>query len=92
MGQMNPCFITRCLVQIQNYLFTDIDWHSFFSEVSQAQFGPLKIGQDSNRAVLFFFYRAYGFYQLFERVMRGVAHVDAEHIRTTLEELFDFFR
>ena len=56
------------------------------AELSEPQFRPLQIDQDADRAIVFLFDAADRRDQLAHFVMRGVAHVDAEHVGAGLEQ------
>ena len=77
------------LVGIERKALPVIELCRTFGEGTKTQLRPLQVDEDADRAAVAAFDIANGLDQIAHLVMRRVAHVDAEHVGTGLEQLPD---
>ena len=83
--------VARPLVRIQPEIVVRVQFNLALRKGSDAQLGPLQIHQDRRGPVIRFFERADIGDQLRLVGLLAMAHVDAEGIGTSAEQLFDHF-
>ena len=69
-----------------------VDEHAPAGEFPDAEFRPLQVGKDADRMAMALGYPTHGILQRARRLVRGVAHVDAEHVDARQEQALDHFR
>ena len=89
MGQLHPRRVARRVVEVQVEILAFFKDERPVGEHAHAQLGALQIGEDADRTSQFFLDLAN---QLVARGgvgVRAVAHVQAEHVRTGLDQRLD---
>lgn len=66
-----------------------LEHHRATREGAHTQFRSLQIRQNANRPPKFLLDRTDAFYKHLQTIMIGMAHVDAEHVRTRAIQFFD---
>src|SRR6185503_5751578 len=89
MGKLHPAVVARRLVGIEREALAVLELGRAFGERAEPQLWSLQVDQDADRPAVARLNIADGLHQLTHLVVRGVAHVDAEHVRTGLEQLPD---
>ena len=88
MWQVNTSGIAEFRIVVQREGLADGQFFLAIGEFADAQLRSLQIGQDADRTTDRGLYRTDASNKRAHQVMIGMAHVDAEHIRTCFEELF----
>src|SRR4029079_9959400 len=92
MAQSDARVVARCRIDVEGEDLAGLDARLTALEGADAQFRTLKVGQYADRARELRFDLADRAMQLFQKLVRGMTHIDAENIRTRQEELFDHLR
>ena len=69
-----------------------VDEHAAAGEFADAELRPLQVGQHADRVAMALGDPTHGILQRARRLVRGMAHVDAEHVDAREEQAFDHFR
>ncbi len=89
MRQLGARLVARGRVQIEREGGAVLQSHRAGLEFSDPKLGTLQIDQDADRPSVFGLDRADRRHQLAHAVMRGVAHIDAEHVGPGAEQARD---
>jgi hypothetical protein len=89
MRQLHAAVVAGRLVGIEREALAVLELRGAFGERAEPQLRSLQIDKDADRPAVAALDIANGLHQLTHLVVRGVAHVDAEHVRTGLEQLPD---
>src|SRR5687767_6695795 len=92
MAEIDAGFIARLGIGVESEDLSGIDARFAALEDAETQFRALKIGQNPDWPVELGFDLADRPMQLFKKLVRGMAHIDAEDIRTGQEQSFDHLR
>ena len=87
--QMNPLLIARTGVVVEGEELAGGHLHLILPKGADAQFRALEVGENADRPAALGLDGADGLAELDQTFVRGVAHVDAEHIRAGKEEAFN---
>jgi hypothetical protein len=92
MGEIDAALITglRIVVEDENVAGTDADFR--VAEGADTQLGTLEIDENADGPFLTGLDRTNDIAILFEQIVRGMAHIDAKHVRTGNEQFFDLLR
>src|SRR3954447_22712590 len=89
MRKLHAPVVASRLFGIEDEAFSVLELHGALGEGAEAKLGALQINQNADRTAIAAFDIANGLDQLSHLIMRGVAHVDAEHIGASLEQAAD---
>ncbi len=92
MGQVNPLGVAGSGIVVKHKMITGGDRNLFLFKCSDAKFRSLKVDQHADRPLAGRLDGANGSAILGKQLMGGMAHVDAEDIRTGQEEALDLLR
>ena len=89
MGQAHARLISRRGIAVERKGIAAHQRDMRVCKLAHAQFGALQIGQNADRAMMLLLNRADGFDALAQKLVAGMAHVDAKHIGAGEKQLLD---
>ena len=92
MGEIDAALITGLRIVVEDENVAGIDANFLVAEGADTQLGTLKIDENADRPFLTALDGTNNIAILFEQIVRGMAHVDAKHVRTGNEQFFDLLR
>ncbi len=92
MGKIDTALITGLGIVVEDENVTGIDANFLVAERADTQLRALQIDENADRPFLTGLDGTNDVAVLFEQIMRGMAHVDAKHVRAGNEQIFDLLK
>jgi hypothetical protein len=89
MRQVHALVVAGLRVVVERECLAGFEFDRAVLELADAQLGALKIGENADRPADFFLDLAQACHQLAHELVARMAHIDAEHVRTGLEQPLD---